>query len=68
MKAKEREVKKSLSLPELKAELVATREKRFRLLFKHRVSGTTNPLELRNLRRDTARLETWIREQQEDKQ
>ncbi len=66
MKGKEREAKKTLSVLELKTELHATREKRFKLLFKHRASGTGNPLELRNLRRDIARLETWVRERQEE--
>lgn len=65
MKAKERESQKSMALPELQTKLHETRQKRFKLLFKHRVSGTANPLELRNLRRDIARLKTWINERQE---
>lgn len=62
MKAKQREEKRSLSISELQAELRASREKQFKLRFKHRVTPLTNPLELRNLRRHIARLETWIRE------
>jgi len=62
MKAKQREEKRNLSVSELQAELRASREKQFKLRFKHRVTPLANPLELRNLRRHIARLETWIRE------
>ncbi len=61
MKAKVREAKSNLSLAELLSELKTARERRFRLQFRHRVSRATNPLELRTLRRDIARLNTWIR-------
>ena len=47
---------------ELRAELAQTREKLFRLKFKHAVSPVKNPLEMRNLRRHAARLATWVRE------
>lgn len=62
MKAKEREEKRNLSVSELEAELRAAREKHFKLRFKHRVTPLANPLELRNLRRHVARLQTWVRE------
>lgn len=62
MKAKEREEKRNLSVAELGAELRAAREKRFKLRFKHKITPLTNPLELRNLRRHIARLQTWVRE------
>lgn len=62
MKAKEREVKRTLTAVELQAELRGTREKLFNMTFKHRVSPAANPLELRGLRRHVARLETWIGE------
>jgi large subunit ribosomal protein L29 len=62
MKAKEKESLRNHSPAELRAELVATREKLFRLRFKHGVSQVKNPLELRTLRRHAARIETWIRE------
>lgn len=62
MKRKEREEKRSHSIEELRAELRAAREKRFRLRFQHRVTRLSNPLELRMLRRHIARLETWVRE------
>ena len=62
MKAKDKENLRSHSPAELRAELAATREKLFRLQFKHGVAPAKNPLELRNLRRHVARLETWIGE------
>ena len=62
MKAKEKESLRNHSAAELQAELSQAREKLFRLKFKHGVAPAKNPLELRNLRRHVARLETWIRE------
>jgi len=62
MKTKEKDSLRTLSLPELRAELRTTREKRMRLLFKHRMTPVPNPLELRELRRRIARLETFIRQ------
>ena len=62
MKAKVREEKRNLSISELQAELRASREKQFKLRFKHRVTPLANPMELQTLRRHIARLETWIRE------
>lgn len=64
MKSKEKETLRNHSAAELKAELAQTREKLFRLRFKHGVTHVKNPLELRNLRRHAARLETWIRQQE----
>ena len=62
MKAKDKENLRSHSPAELRTELVQTREKLFRLRFKHGVTTVKNPLEMRNLRRHAARIETWIRE------
>ncbi len=62
MKAKERENLHNHSAAELRVELTQTREKLFRLRFKQGVAPAKNPLELRNLRRHAARLETWIHE------
>ena len=61
MKIKEMEVKKNLPVPELQNELAQLREKQFKLGFKHRVTPLSNPLELREIRRDIARIKTWIR-------
>jgi large subunit ribosomal protein L29 len=64
MKKKERDSRKNLSLEELKAEQGKLKEKQFRLKFKHRVTPLTNPLELRVVRRDIARIETWLHERE----
>ena len=64
MKIKEKDAKRNLSVAELQAELATTREKHFKLRFKHRAMPVTNPMEIRELRRHIARLETWIREKQ----
>ena len=64
MKNKERYAKKNLSVPELQAELRSTRQKYFESRFKHRVTPLTNPMEVRNLRRQIARLKTWMREKE----
>jgi len=67
MKTKEKEAKKALSLAELRTELRQAQEKRFKLQFKHQVAPLSNPVELRTLRRQIARLKTWINEKQESK-
>ncbi|MFH1723425.1 MAG: 50S ribosomal protein L29 [Elusimicrobiota bacterium] len=64
MKRKEKERKRSLSVGELRAELTQLRAKRFKLQFKHRVTPLQNPLELRAVRRNIARLQTWIRKRE----
>ena len=67
MKANDKQAKKSLSLVELETELRQTKEKRFKLQFKHQVAPLANPVELRSLRRQIARLKTWIHDKQESK-
>ncbi|MFA5140695.1 MAG: 50S ribosomal protein L29 [Elusimicrobiota bacterium] len=64
MKRKTKDSKKNLSLDELRAERKALCEKQFRLTFKHRVTPLPNPLELRGVRRDIARINGWIREKE----
>ena len=61
MKVKEKDEKKNLPIQELKNELGQLREKHFKLRFKHRVTPLSNPQELKTLRRDIARIKTWIR-------
>ena len=61
MKGKDRENLKGLTVPEMAAALKQTKEKYFQLCFKRRVAPPKNPLEVRELRRHIARLETWIR-------
>jgi len=62
MKSKDKENLRNHSAAELQAELTQTKEKMFRLKFKHSVAPAKNPLEVRNLRRHVARLETWIQQ------
>jgi large subunit ribosomal protein L29 len=62
MKLKEKEAKKSLSVEELRSELRQVEQNRFRLQFKHNVTPVKNPLELRSMRKQIARLKTWIKE------
>lgn len=64
MKTREKDAKRNLSIAELEAELVATREKHFKLSFKHRTMPVANPMEIKDMRRQMARLQTWIREKQ----
>ncbi len=64
MKSKDKDAKRNLSAAELRAEIKELKEKRFRLGFKHKVTPLTNPLELRVVRRNIARLSTWIREKE----
>ncbi|MBI4422686.1 MAG: 50S ribosomal protein L29 [Elusimicrobia bacterium] len=64
MKAREKDAKRVLSVAELRAELQTTREKHFKLRFKHRAMPVGNPMEIRHLRRHMARLETWIRQKE----
>ena len=52
--------KSSLSPAELATELRLALEKRAKLTFQHQVSPLKNPMELRHLRRDIARLKTFI--------
>ena len=64
MKANDRQAKKNLSVTELAAEVRQAEEKRCRLIFKHKVTPLSSPLELRELRRHVARLKTWLREKE----
>lgn len=66
MKTKEKETKKTLSLAELQTELRQAQEKRFKLQFKHQVTPLASPIELRDLRRQIARLKTWINAKQQE--
>ncbi|MDE2293460.1 MAG: 50S ribosomal protein L29 [Elusimicrobia bacterium] len=64
MKTKEKDKKSNMSADEIRHELGQLKEKQFRLRFKHRVTPLENPLELRVLRRDIARLQTFLRQKQ----
>lgn len=52
--------KASLNPTELKNELRAALEKRAKLTFQHNVAPLKNPMELRHLRREIARLKTQL--------
>ena len=64
MKTKEKDQKRNQTAAELKTELGKLREKQFRLGFKHKVTPLENPIELRTVRRNIARLETFLRQRQ----
>lgn len=65
MKSKEKQDQKNLSAAELGSKLREAQEKRFRLGFKHRVTPLANPVELRSLKKDIARLMTLIAQKKE---
>ena len=52
--------KKSLNPTELKNELRSALEKRAKLTFQHNVAPLKNPMELRHLRREIARIQTQL--------
>ncbi len=60
MKQKDKDKKANFSADELRVELEKLKEKQFRLGFKHKVTPLANPMELRQVRRDIARLKTWL--------
>lgn len=51
-----------LSLDEIRSRLSETREKLFRARFKHASAPLKNPLEIRGLRREVARLSTFLQQ------
>ncbi|MBN1384937.1 MAG: 50S ribosomal protein L29 [Elusimicrobia bacterium] len=51
---------KELTVDELKSKLIETREKLFRLKFGHKTTPLKNPLELRTLRKQIARILTVL--------
>ena len=61
MKTKEKDALKAKSADELRGDLHKSREQYFKLRFRHRSAPLKNPLELRGLRRQVARLETLLK-------
>jgi len=61
MKTKEKDLLKAKSADELRADLHKTREQYFKMRFRHATAPLKNPLELRSLRRQVARLETLLK-------
>ena len=56
---------RELSLDEIAARLGELEEERFRLRFRGATERLDNPLRLRSIRRDIARLQTVLREKSE---
>ena len=52
------------SVVELNEELVALKEQLFRLRFQHAINQLENPLQLRSVKRDIARVKTILRERE----
>ncbi len=52
---------KEMSLDDLKNELVETKAQYAKMKFDHQVNGLENPLLLREIRRDIARMNTELR-------
>lgn len=61
MKAKEL---RELSLPELKEKLSQLREELFNLRFQKTIHRLENPLKIRNIKRDIARVLTILKEKE----
>lgn len=57
----------ALGLAELKTELAKNQAERAKLTYTHNVAPLKNPMELRRLRRDIARLKTALRAQETSK-
>jgi len=53
---------RELSLAEIRARLAELEEERFRLRFRGATEALSNPLRLRSIRRDIARLQTVLNE------
>ncbi len=56
---------RELKTEELAQKLVLLTEERFRLAFRRATEAIPNPLQLRTLRRDIARLQTILRERRQ---
>jgi large subunit ribosomal protein L29 len=69
MKSREWDKIKDMSRVELSAELSVLQDKIFRLKFRHAVTPLKNPLEIRETRRNIARLKTLLaqKKKSEDK-
>ncbi len=63
-KADEKIAYKDMSVSDLKAQLADCAEKIYKLKFKHAVAPVKNPIEIRSLKRDRARILTWMRQKE----
>lgn len=57
------EIRKSSS-SELQKELVELKSELFKLRFQHAANGLENPMKIRNIKRDIARVKTILREKE----
>lgn len=64
MKRKDKDALSNLSVEELETKLRDIREKQFKAEFQHKTVAAANPLQIRNMRRDAARIRTYIRAKQ----
>ncbi len=55
---------KTLSLPQLETKLKELKNELFNLRFSHATRNLSNPLAIRNVRKEIARVQTAIREKQ----
>ena len=55
---------KSLSIDELKSKVKALNEELFNLRFSHATRNLANPLAIRNVRREIAKVKTVLREKE----
>jgi large subunit ribosomal protein L29 len=59
-KGRDKDDYKSMSVQELEARLREAEESRFRLQFRHAGNPLKNPMQIRTVRREVARLKTWL--------
>ncbi len=52
----------TMSVPQLEARLRETEESLFRLRFRHSNNPIKNPMQIRQERREIARIKTWMRQ------
>ncbi|MDR3253913.1 MAG: 50S ribosomal protein L29 [Endomicrobium sp.] len=67
MKSKNWNEIKNMSDVELSAKLIDLQDRIFRLKFRHSTSPIKNPLEIRYIRRNIARIKTLITQKKESK-
>ena len=67
MKSKNWQEMRNMSDSELAVKLNDIQDKLFKLKFRHSAAPVKNPLEIRSLRRDIARIKTLIAQKKESK-
>lgn len=64
MKAKEFKELQSLTVAELNVKLAELKEELFNLRFRHAMGQLENPVSMRNVKKDIARVQTVIRQKE----